>query len=162
MTKARILATMFMHLQVMAEPVETTRILKDSSTWVALELNEQSVFCTARGYGSVQLKVSVPALKWLAHFDHRVVGENLPCITGGTCSEALTPGSILDPNRKIVVAPIRIVLSQVLKIDDETNACETQLVENVMSSIRGKQFDHYRAGEWQSVPVEICRAEMGL
>src|SRR6187551_3279835 len=52
-------------------PTVVERVLKDETSWVAIELNSQTVFCTAVGYSSAMLKVSIPDLDWIAHFDHR-------------------------------------------------------------------------------------------
>ena len=133
-----------------------TRVLKDSTTMVALDLDASTVFCTDRGYGNVQLKVSVPDLSVLAHFDHRVIGENKPCITGGECKGTNVPSSILNPDKKIEVAPIRVILSQTLYINDENKTCSGYLLETINSYIRGIPFQHMREGELEPLDYEKC------
>ncbi len=162
MKKIIMLAILSVHFQVLAEPVESTRVLKDSTTWVALELNDQTVFCTARGYGSIELKVSVPDLDWLAHFDHRVVGEGQPCITGGSCTDILKPGNIVNSGDPIVVAPMRVALSEVTRLDRQAKICERQLQETIQSTIRGHEFNHYRGDTWKPAKFEICEKEAEL
>lgn len=154
----RMLAGLFLMLPMMASasPYTVQSVLKDTTTIVALDLNPKTVFCTARGYGTVQLKVSVPDLDWLAHFDHRVVGEGLPCITGGACSEALQPGNIIDLNEPVVLAPIRVVLKQTLSIDEDAKTCTQTLTENITSLIRGKPFTHVRGSEPVPMDLEKC------
>src|SRR5690349_14105848 len=104
-----LLMVSIFQVQAHASPVQISRVLKDTTTTVALELTDQTVFCTNRGYSQIELKVSVPDLEWLAHFDHKVVGERVPCITGGECSPDLQPTTILDPNETVALAPVRVV-----------------------------------------------------
>lgn len=146
-----------------AEPVSVTRVLKDTTTIVSIPLNAETVFCTDRGYGNVQLKVSVPDLDWLAHFDHRVVGEGLPCITGGACTDANGPGQILDADHPIESIPVRVVLKETLTIDEAAKSCTRYLTEEVSSLIRRHKFEHYRFAD-QATPValEQCLAVLGL
>jgi hypothetical protein len=63
---ALLMGFVFIAGQASARVVE--RVLKDETTMVALELNSENVFCTELGYGSVQLKINVPELDFLAHF----------------------------------------------------------------------------------------------
>jgi hypothetical protein len=162
MKKILLSTLLSLHLSALGAPEESSRVLKDSTTWVALELNDKTVFCTDKGYGNVQLKVSVPDLDWLAHFDHRVVGERVPCITGGACSEFLQPDKLLDGGNSIVVVPMRVVLTEHLKIDRDAQSCERQIQEAVHSQIKGQMFSHYRSGAWQSANLDICENELGL
>jgi hypothetical protein len=123
---------------------------------VALSLTEKTVFCTDRGYGNIQLKVSVPDLDWLAHFDHRVASEGLPCITGGRCTSNLGPGDILDPNDRIAVVIVRVGLWETLRIDREKRTCERSLEERVKANIRGHEFNHARGANLGVVDFEQC------
>jgi hypothetical protein len=144
-------------IDAFADPVVVHRVLKDQTTMIALDLNDTSVFCTQRGYGNVQLKISVPDLDWLAHFDHRVEGEGLPCITGGRCTGTLTPAAIIDPADKISVVPMRVILTDELTIDDTAKTCTRQLREDVKSHIRGRNFFHQMWGANESVDYEKCK-----
>lgn len=146
----------------LAEPYYVERILKDATTMTLIELNSQTVFCTARGYGNVQLKVSVPELDELAHFDHRVLGEGLPCMTGGACSEVLQPGALIRPNERFALAPIRVILKESLKIDYDAKTCERLVSEDVKSVIRDHRFEHHKYSEWKSADYEKCLASDGL
>ena len=139
-----------------AELREVKRVLKDTVTDVAIVLNKDTVFCTERGYGTVQLKISVPDLDWLAHFDHRVVGETLPCITGGQCSDRLNPGTIVGSDDPIEVAPVRVTLSEHLTINDQAKSCKSLLDERIQASIRGRVFTHYKVGDLKEVDYEKC------
>ena len=139
------------------EPHRFQRVLQDETTMVALELTPDSVFCTDRGYGNVQLKVSVPDLDHLAHFDHRVVGEERPCITGGQCSIDLQPGDILNPEERLAIVPMRVTLTQNVEMDFQNRTCKTRLSERVRSHIRGIDFNHYRAGTQVETDFEACQ-----
>jgi hypothetical protein len=141
--------------QAFADPDTRITVLKDTTTIIALELTNQTVFCTDRGYGNLQLKVSVPDLDWLAHFDHRVVGESAPCITGGSCFE-VQPHDIIDPNQRLTIAPMRVVLTEEITVNRQAQTCERQLTENVTSTIRGKAFTHYRGGNIEPWDFEKC------
>lgn len=145
-----------------ADSEEVVRVLKDSTTFVGLELNNQSVFCTSRGYGTVQLKVSVPDLDWLAHFDHRVVGERLPCITGGVCGDDLQPNLLVKAEEPVVSAPIRVILREALVADYDQQHCKRQLREEVQSLIRGIRFTHHKAGKWEDVEWLKCQQDLAL
>jgi hypothetical protein len=144
-----------------AEARVEERVLKDTTTMVSVALNNESVFCTARGYGSVQLKISVPELSHLAHFDHRVVGESVACITGGECTDTNKPGNIVDPARPLSLVPVRVILSEQLTIDDEAKSCERVLTELVKSTIREQNFTHFRNGEPTAENYEKCLQVLG-
>lgn len=160
--KALVLAALLTQVSAFAEPMEQTRVLKDTTTWVAISLTPQTVFCTDRGYGTVQLKVSVPDLEHLAHFDHRVVGERLPCITGGLCKPGNNPSDLIQSNERLAVAPIRVVLKETTILNEEGTSCQRQLTEEITSQIRGHRFTHQRANELIPVDVEKCQQELGL
>jgi hypothetical protein len=148
---------LFLPTFAMAEPNSYETVLKDTTTIVALDLNPKTVFCTARGYGTIQLKISVPDLDWLAHFDHRVVGETLPCITGGECIGELQPGKIIDLNEPITLAPVQVVLKQVLEVDDAAKTCSQTLNEEIHSLIRGKPFNHFKFGD--TTPLDYAKCQ---
>ncbi len=150
-------------LTAMAESVTTTRVLKDETTVIALKLTPDTVFCTDRGYGNIQLKVSVPDLDWLAHFDHRVFGEGLPCIAGGRCDETRNPGAILNSTNAYDVVPVRVILSEILEIDADAKTCTRSLQETVKAHIRGVDFSHDRYDEAPAlVEFERCNLVKNL
>jgi hypothetical protein len=139
-----------------SQPESVTQVLKDDTTFVALALNDKTVFCTQFGYGEPELKVSVPDLDWLAHFDHRVVGELLPCMAAGPCSENLQPGNIIDPTAPITRVPVRVVLKASYVIDHTQKTCERTLQEEVHSVIRDRRFTHGRTGAPEAVDYDLC------
>lgn len=162
MKKLIILLGFILQTSAFAEPYQVTRVLKDTTTMSAVDLNPQTVFCTDRGYGNIQLKVSVPDLDLLAHFDHRVVGENQPCITGGRCIDGHGPGTILN-DEPIDTIPLRVILTETLTIDPELKTCTRYVTEEVKSLIRGVKFNHHRADEdAKPMDFEKCMKVEGL
>lgn len=139
-----------------AAPETVVRVLRDSTTIVALNLNTTTVFCTARGYGTVQLKVSVPDLAWLAHFDHRVVGETEPCMTAGVCNEQNGPSRIISSTERLAVVPVRVILTENLVIDEEAKTCTSRLSEEVKSNVRGVDFQHFKSEGPKADDFERC------
>lgn len=157
MKKALWLLISILPVQTFASDlIQASRVLKDTTTPVALELTDKTVFCTDRGYGNIQLKISVPDLDWLAHFDHRVVGEGVPCMTAGRCSDALSPNSILEPNERIAIAPIRAILTERLQLDRTRRTCMQFLEEQIESTVRGRRFQHSRAKSMGAMDFEKC------
>src|SRR4051812_27490699 len=64
-----------------AMDTETKELLvRDRTSDVKLALNAQTVRCSDIGYGNMQLKATVPDLKWLALLNHANEGEGQPCI----------------------------------------------------------------------------------
>lgn len=145
-----------------AEGYSVERVLKDSTTFIVLELNHDTVFCTDRGYGDIRLKVSVPQLDYLAHFDHRVSGEALPCMAAGRCGDDLSPETIIRPNEKLEVAAVRVRLFEVLYLDDEEKSCTSYRYEQVSSYLRGNNFFHTAGSESESVEYDKCLKLSGL
>lgn len=132
------------------------RPLKDVTSPATLTLDDTTVFCSALGYGSSFLKVSVPALDELAHFNHRVSVLGLPCAAAGACTDTFGPESILQGNPGVEQVSIRVVLTEVLRFDATANTCTRQLEETVTTSVRGVPLRHHAEDEPVSVPVERC------
>ena len=157
-----LLATLLTTHAALAEPKTVTRTLKDTTTWIALELNPKTVFCTVKGYGFEQLKISVPDLDWLAHFNHRVEGESLPCVALGRCTHFgngldLKPQDIFDPQRPIAIAGIRVILRENLTIDRDAKTCSRVLEEEIGGLIRDHEISHHKHGEAETVLFEKCQ-----
>lgn len=140
-------------------PGSFSRVLKDTTTAVALELNASTVFCTGSGYAGVMLKISIPDLDWLAHFDHRVEGTTLPCATGGACTADFDATTLLQGGAGIEVVPVRVILSETLSVDLNARTCERLLSEHVTTTIRGHTFVHHAADATPTqVPFSQCLA----
>ncbi|MER2567090.1 MAG: hypothetical protein ABTQ32_40560 [Myxococcaceae bacterium] len=132
------------------------RVMKDQTSSAQLTLDETTVFCSALGYGLSFLKVSVPALDELAHFDHRVSALGLPCAAAGACTDTFGPDSILQGRPGVEQVSIRVVLTEVLRFDAAAGSCTRQLQETVTTSVRDVPLRHHAEDEPVSVPVERC------
>ncbi len=139
-----------------------TRVLRDQTTRIALTLNTETVFCSGLGYSAAFLKVSVPDLDWLAHFDHRANAAGLPCAAAGPCSDLVTPDSILGKNATLSVVPVRVVLTEHLVIDDAAHTCMRQLVEKVTVQLADRVLRHSAEDAPVAHPYESCVAVAGL
>lgn len=130
--------------------------LKDVTSPAELTLDDTTVFCSALGYGTSFLKVSVPALDELAHFNHRVSVLGLPCAAAGACTDTFGPESILQGSPGVEQVLIRVVLTEVLQFDASASTCTRQLQETVTTSVRGVALRHHAEDEAVPVPVERC------
>ena len=133
-----------------------TRVLRDLTTKVVLSLNEKTVFCTARGYGATVLKVSVPDLDWLAHFDHRVDGEGLPCMSANACVGDTPPSKMIDASHPFATAPLRVTLTETVTLDTTKETCTRALSEEIKSEVRGIDFTHSRGGDVEPADYATC------
>lgn len=152
--KNALLVLISLGLSVTANAKSVERILKDSTSLIALDLNPKTVFCTPRGYGMNTVKISVPDLEWLAHLDHRVEGETFPCISGGLCAD-LSDDDVLRNGRGIDMVPMRVVLKEIITASPDLS-CTRELVEEIHSTVRGKEFTHHAAGAPQWLSWEVC------
>lgn len=156
----RIVSTPVEQPPVLA-PGEFRRVLRDTTTPIALELTDETVFCSAFGYGASFLKVSVPDLDWLAHFDHRVIENGLPCAASGACDETNNPEALLAGNPRLSVVPVQVVLTEILTLDPAAGTCMRQLVEDVTIQLADRKLKHHAEGEVSAYPFEKCAAVAG-
>lgn len=157
----RIRPTRMTPVELPPEPLqlgEHERVLRDTTTKIALALNTDTVFCSALGYSVSFLKVSVPDLDWLAHFDHRVEAAGLPCAAAGACSETVTPEGLLAGNPALSVVPVRVVLTEKLTLDTSARTCSRQLVEKVTIQLADRVLRHSAEGDIELWPYEKCAA----
>lgn len=129
------------------EPIDSGPIIADRTTIVSVDLNEQTVKCSAADYSAPMLKVLVPALARLTVLDHRNFGEGAPCLAAGRCTMGengrwVGTDVILKPGRGIEQIPVRVVLKKTLQV--EGDICRVTLVETVTTNIRGVPFFHER------------------
>jgi hypothetical protein len=126
-------------------PIGGGLIIADRTTTVSVDLNEQTVKCSAADYSAPMLKVLVPALARLTILNHRNTAEGAPCLAAGRCSEAVGPDAILKPGAGAEQIPVRVVLKKVVEVDGA--ACLVTLIETVTTKIRGTAFFHERRQE---------------
>ncbi len=134
-----------------------TRTVSDVTTPISLELNDTSVFCTVLGYGGENfLKVSIPQLDSLAHFDHRVEGTNLPCAAVGECTPQMNADNILQNNPGIEPVDLRVDLTEKRFLDGDAQTCQRQLIEDVSAVVRGVPLHHHVEGELETLTLAEC------
>ncbi|OUR95299.1 hypothetical protein A9Q84_15780 [Halobacteriovorax marinus] len=152
-----------------------SRIIKDRTHETTIKLDRSTVRCSALGYGSAELKITVPSLKWNAIFDHSNTDGRGPCVTAGrmSCSAflqfpAITPGSLPDlslPNNSIPDVlidaekpeeriSVRVFLTEEFNIREEI--CTRTLKENVVTMVRGIEFKHQRVKSIGELPISEC------
>ncbi|HEY0880427.1 MAG TPA: hypothetical protein VGD87_02795 [Archangium sp.] len=139
-------------------PAELRTVLSDVTSPISLLLTQDTVFCSAIGYGLSFLKVSIPQLDQLAHFDHRVEEAGLPCAAVGACDEELGPQSVLQGNPGVENVSVRVVLTEVIRIDEAEGTCSRQLLEDVFTTVRGNELRHHEEDEPSPMRFDDCRA----
>lgn len=130
-------------------------VIRDQTTTVSVDLNEQTVKCSAADYSALTLKVLVPALDALTVLNHRNTAEGAPCLAAGRCRDGMGPDVILRSGAGIEQIPVRVVLKKVVNVEGEV--CRVSIVETVTTKIRGIPFFHER---WQPVADRVvadCR-----
>lgn len=132
------------------------KILRDEQVPSTLQLDEQSVRCSALGYGTSQLKISVPDLKWVAIFDHINVGESEPCMSAGLCTPERNPESLIGGGVKSTSVTLHHVLKEVYTLDLAAKTCQRTLKENLDTLVEGIPFFHERSADLGSFPFEFC------
>jgi hypothetical protein len=139
------------------------RIVSEQTVESILELNKDTVRCSAIGYGQSELKVSVPDLQDIAFFNHANRGETLPCITAGPCKFAFrpegpgfVPGDILKDDAPNATVQLHVILKEEFVLDEAHKICERTLKEDVSTSIRNIPFAHHREGFLGTFPYELC------
>ncbi len=133
-----------------------TRIIRDITSPMTLQVSPDLVRCSQIGYSHPELKLSVPNLGMLTHFHHAVVGEIYPCITAGPCGKGRMPEDLLKADEPSVEAQIRVDLKEKYYINHTKKTCDRVLEEHVNTKIRGFDFAHERFAEIGDFPYELC------
>lgn len=130
------------------------RLVSDKTTTVSVELNAQTVKCSAQDYSMPMLKVLVPALADLTLLNHRNTREGAPCVAAGQCGK-FKPGDILAAGEGTEQISVRVVLRKLAEADG--GACRVTLIETVHTRIRGIAFFHERRHDLAKRVAEDCR-----
>jgi hypothetical protein len=169
--KKLIVIGMFLMQANLAKAETKSIVLKDETTRTTVSLNSETVRCSDIGYGSLELKVTVPALDEIAYFNHSNPGEQAPCVTAGSFScgtigggqkpWSKKPSDIVDPAKPTEDIDVHVVLTQhfLMAQGDQagTQKCLVQLKESVETEIRGIPFKHLRSGVVGEMPVALCK-----
>lgn len=143
-----------------AGAVQETRskVLKDEriGVEVGVGLTANDVRCSDLGYSNFQLKMSVPALKWISQLDHTNSGEAEPCMSAGRCVPGNQPEDLIGGNPGLVKTEIHRVLKEVVIFDKSTGACTRHIDEKVEMLVRGKLFQHSRYLDLGGQDLAVC------
>ncbi len=123
---------------------------------IEVAVTNDSVRCSAIGYGLPELKIDVPALDWAAKFQHRNLGEGQPCMTAGRCTSFRGPELVLQDRPGVEAVDLTVIHSEEGVIDRERDTCHRRLVEEVEMTLRGTRFTHTRTAPLIHVSAEEC------
>ncbi|MBC7712772.1 MAG: hypothetical protein H7177_05510 [Rhizobacter sp.] len=167
--KKLLLLTLLVTTNVWADGSRT--ILKDSKAMDA-EINNETVLCSAKGYGLAELKINIKGLDgWtiLDHSNSRFGDERgLPCMTAGACSfggrnDGFSIGDIIKNNprtEKIVVNRELIETRTMVTAEagNETDlVCQRSLTEKLNTVVAGVKFNHSRTtATLEPLPSTAC------
>lgn len=137
------------------QPDADNLVIRDRTTTVSVDLNDQTVKCSAADYSAPMLKVLVPALAGLTILNHRNTAEGAPCLAAGQCKGNVGPRQILKLGAAVEQIPVRVVLKKELALDGAV--CRVSLVETVTTKIRGVAFFHERREDVAERVAADCR-----
>ncbi|MCO4794867.1 MAG: hypothetical protein KC493_14200 [Bacteriovoracaceae bacterium] len=157
-----LLALLFTQTALGQDRFETKeKLITTNLAQVEIELNEQTVLCSAADYGASFLKVLIPALADLTIMDHQNTGAGAPCVAAGMCEffpgdGGFKPTDILDGNNSTELVDIEVSLTRVFHLDHEEKTCRVSLKENVKTTIRGIEFLHQRVSSLGERVIADC------
>lgn len=144
----------------------STKILLTDSKVLEAEVNDETVRCSAFGYGMRELKINIKALDGWTLLDHTNLrfGEinPAPCMTAGACKGNLGPlkigfsiDDIIQGNPRVEKITVnRQVLEVKYPLDNES--CQRSLVENLETVVGGVKFHHSRTLPAEVLPLSSC------
>ena len=153
-------------VNVMASEQKTRLLLKDSKV-LSVELNDETVRCSAFGYGQSELKVNIKGLDGWTLLDHSNIrfgdANPLPCMTAGVCGQEdndLSVEKILHGNPRTEKVTVNREVSEVKFVTTGTaagpKACQRQLVETLETVVGGVPFKHSRSIMAELLPLASC------
>ncbi len=135
---------------------ERTKVLKDENHTIAVDVKAGDVRCSDLGYSNIQLKMSVPDLKWISQLDHTNPGEAQPCMSSGRCRPGNTPEEMIGGKPGIENTVLHRVLTENAIFDRATGDCSRSIVETVEMTVRGKKFAHRRSLDLGNQSIGLC------
>lgn len=164
MKKMILIALALMATNVQAQQnrfEQKEKVVTKNVAQVEIELNQQTVLCSAADYGASFLKILIPALADLTVMDHQNTGAGAPCVAAGMCE--LFPGSggfnttdILDGSAPTELVDIEVTLTRVFRLDHEKKTCNVSLREDVLTEVRGIELTHIRFVTLGERPFDDC------
>lgn len=149
-----------------ASTLRVEKVLVEQNFQISVPLTTETVRCSAIGYGSSELKVSVPDLKWISPFNHANDGELEPCMTAGRCARTLvgfgssdptqTPDFVIQTAGPQAKTTLHRKLIEVYVLNTAERKCRRTLLERVEMSIAGKSFTHSRSADMGEFAFDLC------
>lgn len=151
------------------------RVLISDSKITDVELNTDTVRCSAKGYGLAELKVNIKGLDGWTLFNHSNIKAGdlagQPCMTAGACrgfgnDNGLSIDDILNGSvrtEKIKVNRQIIEVKNIGKDENGTDVCFRHIEERLQTSVsRGSangsiKFSHLRSGLDETFPLAVCQ-----
>jgi hypothetical protein len=134
------------------EPVRT--LISERDVKVQVDISTTQVRRSRSGYSAEVLKVLIPDLADVTLLDHRNEGEKAPCMA---TFQARQPEEIIQNNPAVEKVGLKITLTKVAWVNQETQQCEIHLEEHIAGKIRGFQFLHDREKSIATRSIEDCR-----
>lgn len=142
-------------------------ILRDSKT-MEVTVSNETVLCSALGYGLEELKINIEALDGWTILDHSNIRfgdtRGLPCMTAGHCKRfsrtgGLTVDQVVQNNPRVETIVVNRILTETreesVNVDGE-KVCFRGLREDLSTVVGGLPFLHSRFGASEELPANAC------
>lgn len=143
-------------ISAQAAQEERSKVLKEEFHTIAVEVKAGDVRCSDLGYSNIQLKMSVPDLKWISQLDHTNPGEMQPCMSSGRCRPGNTPEDMIGGKPGTETTVLHRVLTESVVFDRALGTCTRSIVETVQMTVRGKVFSHRRTLDLGEQAIALC------
>lgn len=147
----------FLGFSASADWESRSKLLVDTNHQIQVAIKEGDVRCSDLGYGNMQLKISVPALKYLSSFDHTNEGELQPCMTAGRCRPGNNPEDLLAGGPGVENTVLNQKISEEVSFDSVRGECQRMIKEVVEMTVRGKTFHHTRFLSLGEHSLALCQ-----
>lgn len=151
------------------------RVLVNDNKKMEVEFNSTTVRCSAIGYGTSELKITLKGLDGWTLFDHSNfrAGDLIdsPCMTAGQCTR--TPKSLGvsiedilangDKTETVVVNRQIVEVKVVTKDESGAENCTRHIEERLATTVTRAdsngviKFTHLRGGLEETFPLSVCQ-----
>lgn len=140
------------------------RVIVQDQKVTDAEVNNQTVRCSAKGYGVEELKINIKGLNGWTMLDHsnRKFGDSgEPCMTAGMCSSSWMDGlkveDVLQNNPRTEKITVLRTLTERRYISSlDSNDCLRSFKEDLKTKVGGVEFNHTRVSREDDLPAEAC------
>jgi len=147
----------FVSFSVSAQSDKLIKEISRHTVTIPVKMSQDTIRCSAVGYGMPELKIDVPALDYAASFQHRNFGEGQPCMTAGRCDEVGGPEVILSGGEEEITTELTVIHQEVAWLDEVRNTCFRQIEEHLEMNVRGHIFTHKRAATLNEISADLCK-----